>query len=75
MNVLRKAPEIDPGEIPSFSSAAQSRKEGGTYVKSRPPKPTGNMRRVWQPGEKTHELLQHDLPLHQIPGVQVERNV
>ena len=69
MSVLRKTPEIDPGEIPSISSAGTCRKEGGTNVKSRPPESTGNMRRVRQPGEKTYELLQHDLPLHQIPGV------
>lgn len=73
--MLREAPETDEGEIPSLTSPASSRKEGGTNVKSRPPGPTSNMRRVRELREKAHELLQHDIPLHQIPGVQVERNV
>ncbi len=75
LNVLRKVEEIDPGEIPSLSSTAQSREEGGINVKSRSTESTGKMRRVWEPGEETNELLQHDLPLHQISAMQMERNV
>lgn len=69
--MLREAEEADPGEIPSRSSTAQTSRGENRNGKSRTYEPQYGMPRVRKPAEETHELLQYDLPLHQVPCLQI----